>query len=348
MTMLDTTRPTAPRVAYVATAWAAGYGVLALVWTITGAGFPFGRADPHATISLLRNLPAGVGAPVFAGVLLATAVLVFAMSGRFAVRPPATVRSGMLAAGWAVAAALVLVVPDVRLLTLAGYAPMLLLGAPFGWPAHVDYADVFTWALVNQAVCLAGGVLVARTVLAWQRRTRDGDGAGEAFVVRWSAVAAYVAATIPALYALTRFAWLAGIPLGISEEFLRELHRSGGVWAGAGLGAFAVVGSVLTLGLVRPWGEVFPRWMAGLAGRRVPVRLATVPASVVAMFVTSAGIAVLAVPEMLDKIVQGEMTILPMALWPVWGVALGVATYGYHLRRSGWRALRSGYPSNAQ
>lgn len=34
----------------------------------------------------------------------------------------------------------------------------------------------------------------------------------------------------------------------------------------------------LTLGLVQRWGEVVPRWVPGIGGRRVPVAAAVVPA----------------------------------------------------------------------
>jgi hypothetical protein len=339
------------RVGYAAAAWAAVYGVIALAWTLTGAGFPFGRNDPNGDLSMLRNLPAELGAPLFAGVLLATAVGALAMAGPQAVRLRGPGRRLLLAAGWAVAAALLVVVPDTRLLALAGYAPMLLLGAPFGWPP-VDYAEVFTWPLVNQAFCVAGGFLVARTVLAWQRRTGGACvacGRGEAAAAwatpaaaaRWGRWAAAVAAAIPLLYAATRLAWLAGIPLGIPEAFLRELRDSGAVWAGAGLGAFAVVGAVLTLGLVQRWGEVFPRWMVGLAGRRVPVMLAVVPASVVAVMVTSASLGLLTSGRFLSLAGTGGLATAPMLLWPLWGVALGAATLAYHLRRRG-RCARCG------
>jgi hypothetical protein len=333
------------RVGYAAAAWAAAYGAVALLWTLTGDGFPFGRGDPDGELSLLRNLPAGIGAPLFAVVLLTTAVAALAMAGPHAVRLRGPGRGLLLAHGWAVAAGLLVVVPDVRLLTLAGYAPMLLLGAPFGWPP-VDYAEVFTWSLVNQAFSVVGGYLIARTVLAWQLRTRgacaacgrDGGAAAltaPASAARWGRWAAYVAAVIPALYAATRLAWLAGIPLGISEEFLRELRDSGAVWAGAGLGGFAVAGSVLTLGLVQRWGEVFPRWMVGLAGRRVPITLAVVPASLVSVFVTSASLGLLGSGRFLDLVGSGGLAVAPMLLWPLWGVALGLATLAYYLRRRG-------------
>ena len=59
---------------------------------------------------------------------------------------------------------------------------MLIVGAPFGWPP-VDYADVFTWALFGRFAALAGGLLLAGAVLAWQRRTAGacvGCGRGDA------------------------------------------------------------------------------------------------------------------------------------------------------------------------
>ena len=151
------------------------------------------------------------------------------------------------------------------------------------------------------------GVLVAGTVLSWQRRTRGAcancgrSDEPQTAAPRWDRLAVGVAIAVPLLYAVTRFAWLLGIPLGIDAAMLRDLHDSGGVWAGAGLAAFAVVGAVLTLGLVQQWGAVFPRWLPILRGRRVPIRLAVVPATLVSLAVTSAGLGTLAgAGELLD------------------------------------------------
>ena len=47
----------------------------------------------------------------------------------------------------------------------AGYAPMMLIGLPWGWPP-VDHGTVFTWALAHQFVSLTGGILVAIFVLS--------------------------------------------------------------------------------------------------------------------------------------------------------------------------------------
>jgi hypothetical protein len=327
-----------------AAAVAAGYGTVALVWTVTGRGFPFGPRDPGNGASPLRALTPEVGAPLFAAVLLAAAVAALIMHGGAVLRGPA--RTALATYLWLVVAALLVVVPDSRLLTLAGYLPILIVGAPFGWPP-VDYGDVFTWAIANQAVAVLTGLLLARATLRWQFRTsgacvacgrgeRTAGWATPARAARWGRWATWTAVAIPTSYAVVRLAWAAGIPFGISAEFLHDMQETGIVWAGAGLGAFALAGAVLTMGLVQRWGEVFPRWMVGLAGRPVPIRLATVPATLVAVFVTSASVAFLTADGFLTMFTGGiSLATLPMLLWPVWGVALGAATLAYHLRRRG-------------
>jgi hypothetical protein len=125
------------------------------------------------------------------------------------------------------------------------------------------------------------------------------------------------------------------IPLLVDDEFIDELHADGAAWAGAWLATFAVIGAILTLGLVQRWGERFPRWMLGLAGRPVPIRLAVIPASIVSVLVTSAGLGLgshLSL-SLSSETLSGFWVHLPQLLWPVWGVALGAATLGYYLRR---------------
>jgi hypothetical protein len=106
-----------------------------------------------------------------------------------------------------------------------------------------------------------------------------------------------------------------------------ELHRSGLVWAGAYLATFAALGGVLTLGLFQRWGEVWPRWVLGLRGRRVPPALPIAMASVVTVALASTVVTV----------VRLDIWSLenPMTLWPLWAVALGTATLGYYYRTRG-------------
>ncbi|MFB9233929.1 hypothetical protein ACFFWC_00010 [Plantactinospora siamensis] len=335
----------AGRAGWLAAAWAGASALLALVWTVTGRGYPFGAHDRNGEVSLLRLVPPAAGAPLYAGLLLVAAVLALAVAGQYAVRPARPVRLAVLGLGWLLALVLLVVVPDARVLIVLGYAPMLLLGAPFGWPP-VDYSRIFDWPLANKLSAVLGGLLLVRALLSWQFRTAGGcAGCGRragatgwtsaAAAAGWGRWAARVAAVIPLLYAATRFAWAAGIPLGISPAFLAEMHRTGLVWAGAGLGAFAVVGAILTTGLVRPWGEAFPRWLPGLAGRRVPISLAVVPALLVGVAVTAAGVGLLANPQFWRMGGYAHVTTLPMMLWPLWGAALVAAAAAYHLRRRG-------------
>jgi hypothetical protein len=101
------------------------------------------------------------------------------------------------------------------------------------------------------------------------------------------------------------------------------------------------------LGLVQRWGEVFPRWMIGLAGRRVPIALAVVPASIVSVLLIVGGLAIgTGLARMVAGLAAGGaegiellgviiFQVGPTLLFPIWGVALAVATLGYYYRRRG-------------
>jgi hypothetical protein len=151
----------------------------------------------------------------------------------------------------------------------------------------------------------------------------------------------------PVFYALTRFAWALGFPLGMSAEQMRSGQERGAWISGLFLAAFGLVGAVLTLGLVQRWGEVFPRWMIGLAGRRVPIGLAVVPAAFVSVLLVVGGIVIWShLGQMVSRLAAGgahgmelvagtAFQVGPTLLFPVWGVAVAVATLGYYDRRRG-------------
>lgn len=126
---------------------------------------------------------------------------------------------------------------------------------------------------------------------------------------------------------------------------------------GAALATIAVVGALLTLGLVQRWGEIVPRWLPFLGGRRVPVWFAVVPASLIAVLVTASGLMFirLTLTGTLDVIFgEGKLAfsaenwavLAPELLWPLWGVALGLATLAYYYRRRG-RCQHCGRGSSA-
>jgi hypothetical protein len=111
---------------------------------------------------------------------------------------------------------------------------------------------------------------------------------------------------------------------------------------GLSMATFGLVGAVLTLGLTQRWGEVFPRWMIGLAGRRVPIGLAIVPASLVSVLLVVGSIAMWSgFAQLVGKSLTGEVEAIdivglaPTMLFIVWGLALAMATLGYYYRRRG-------------
>jgi hypothetical protein len=68
----------------------------------------------------------------------------------------------------------------------------------------------------------------------------------------------------------------------------------------------------------------------------VPIWLAVVPASLVAILVTVAGRVVLGSIVLDGNFDLANWGLLgPALLWPIWGIALGLATLAYYYRRRG-------------
>ena len=335
-------------VGYAAATWSLMYGALGLWWASGGAGFPFGvENDPEAAAeSILGGARAVTTAPLIAALGLSGAAVAVAMTRRWRLGERGLFRTALILFAWGASVALLLVIPDRRVLIAVAYAPIFLVGAPFGWPPANYFEVALPWPVINQFVCIAGGFLCAGAAVAYGRRTRGAcaycgrsDAGGgwttPSAAARWGRWATYVAVIVPLPYAAIRWAWALGIPFGITEEFLREGQEIGLWRAGACLSTVDLVGAILTLGLVQRWGEVFPRWMVGLSGRRVPPAMAIIPASLVSVMVTSAGVQV--VRDFLAEgfPADGWATVVPGLVWPLWGVALGAATLAYYYRRRG-------------
>lgn len=325
-----------------AAAWSCVYAVLGVHWTFGGDGFPFGAGhDPGAHLSVLGDAPPAIVAPLvallgFLGMMTATA-MARGIAGR-------RTRSAVLAFAWTLALGLTVVIPDFRILVVVAYAPILLAGAPFGWPPGVRFFEAIPWPLINQAMCMTGGVLWGCAAVAYQRLTRHGGGI---FATgRWmslltsrrvSSIAVGMSVAIPVLYAITRWTWALGYPLGISEAFFRDGQAVGLWWMGGALGTLAIIAAVLAPGLIRLWGERFPRWLPRVAGRRVPPLLVVVPASMASLLITSAGLmfvrltisGTLRIGDHAITLTENWGALAPELLWPIWGFSLGVATLGY-------------------
>jgi hypothetical protein len=303
-----------------------------------------GRFGPTVgwIVVMMAGLPAAaVGTAMLRGV------------GSTALRP-LCITVGALLAG-----VLLLFMTDLNLLVLLGYIPYAIFGLFTGAGISQKILQGWIqWSTIHQLLCLIGGFLWLAATISYARRSGDAclycgrwDGPqgwqSPDKAAHWGRIAVYVALVAPVFYAFTRYAWALGFPLGMSEEYLRQGQESG-IWtSGLFLATFGLVGAVLMLGLVQRWGEVFPCWMIGLAGRRVPIALAVVPALIVSVLLLVGGIGIASsLGQMVDALAAGgagDMEITgaiifqlgPTLLFPVWGVALAVATLSYYFRRRG-------------
>ncbi len=355
---------------YAAVLWSLLYGAMGIYWAVSGRGFPYtpetvsggiapvvGRFGPGVAwaIVLLAGLPA---AAMGAAMLRGGNGRPFDHPADRGVRGWA-LRPLFITAGILLAGVLLLLMTDANLLILVGYIPYVVRSLLTNGAISQKYmAGWAQWATIHQLLCIVGGFLWLAATVSYVRRSgyaclycgrRDGPEGWQSpnQAARWGRMAVYVAMVAPVLYAFTRFAWALGFRMGLSEATLRSGQEQGLWISGLFLAAFGMVGALLMLGLVQRWGEVFPRWMVGLAGRRVPVALAVVPASLVAVLLVVGGVTILSgLPQMIanakstgieGSVLAGEMISMlgPIALFPVWGVALAVATLGYYFRRRG-------------
>jgi hypothetical protein len=338
-TRLNPMTETKTRLAWAAAGWSAVYALFGLLWTVGVPGYPFGENDvPDARAeSALGATTAAGAAPVVAVLGAAGVVVGLALARGWGRTVPAVL-------GAALAVGLLIVVPDQRPLVAVAYLPIVLVGSAVG-----GYSESFgtlmgkllPWPVVNLVACQVGGLLFAAATIVYLRRARNScarcgrtGGVPARFATpeaaaRWGRRFAIVAAILPFGYAVVRWAWAFDIPLGLSGEELAELHASGLVWAGAYLATFAAVGGILTLGLTYRWGEVWPRWVLGLAGRRVPPALPVTLGTVVTVVLASTLVTVIRTADWDSPATN------PMLLWPLWAVCLGGATLAYHYRTRG-------------
>ncbi|MER7556812.1 hypothetical protein ABTZ46_07720 [Nocardioides sp. NPDC126508] len=336
--MTTTIERTQPRSAvrraapWVAGVWALAFGAL------SGLALLGRTADPWAPEA--ASPLGGLSGTQMSWVVTVAALLVL-VAGAWGVvsrERLAQRRAGRLLV--AVGLVVALVVSDVRALSFLGYLPQTLLALVGIGPVagHLDW-DI----LIDSGTALAhavGGLATVVVGVGLLERAEPGGRIDWSRWARWGRPAVAVAVVVPLLYAVTRIAWAVGVPFGIRPEMLDELGS--GRWAGLGLGLFAVVGALLTWGLLARWGEVFWAWVPRFGGRPVPVAMALVPGILVAGAVTSAGL------SFWRMVVAGDLWTVPGAtsdwaawapemLWPVWGMALAVACLAYLGRRIGAR-----------
>ncbi|QBD77796.1 hypothetical protein EPA93_18075 [Ktedonosporobacter rubrisoli] len=323
-------------IASLAGLWSLLYGAAHLYWLFGGDGYPFKhQANLGLFSAMITYLPRELGAALFVGLCL---LGIFASIAMQQGRSKSILRRLLPLYAWGMAAALLLFVPDIDLISTMAY----VFRGEFGW----------SWPLTNQVICIIGAFCWGFTALAYQRRTRQAceycgrsSESQEFILVRWGSLLTYLAALAPLPYTIFRWGQAFGIPIGANPTYMQQFNTQFSLTALV-FGAVCAGGGLLTLGLIQPWGERFPRWFPFIRGKRVPILLAVIPASLVAIAATAAGLIFtfsfcvvtlhLSPPDVIQldpNIILG--TIGPMLLWIPWGILLGLATIAYYYRRRG-------------
>ncbi|MEU8775963.1 hypothetical protein [Streptomyces sp. NPDC048606] len=206
----------------------------------------------------------------------------------------------------------------------------------------------------NKALAAVGAVLLAAT--ARSDRLPAGTGARAPSAAPRLVQLAACAGTLAFVpYAAMKLVWASGGTFaGITgEEMLAVSERNGasGVfltlesWGLDPTALLAALGVFLVWGLVRPWGQVFPRWTPFLRGRRVPRGLPLAPALLGAATLAPYGVAGVGY---LTLATTGAVTMrrgdfhssgdallvgwIGMIAFAVYGIALTIAARSYWLR----------------
>ncbi|GAA4607063.1 hypothetical protein GCM10023195_26390 [Actinoallomurus liliacearum] len=314
------------RAASLTFGWAVGYGGFGVACALTGT--PVFAGGGH-------RAPASVDWAVVAFALLTAGAALAARQG------PRPVVRGLL---WALCG--LSVVSAFGLL-------MSLITLVFG--EGVDSRA----ATANQALAAVGTVLLARAA-----RTLRSPVARDVAVRREPVPAsrpirltAWAGTLAFAPYAAMKTVWaLDGTFAGTNGAEMRAIAERNGAsglwltlesWGLDGTALLAALGVFLLFGLVRPWGQVFPRWIPFLGGRRVPPALPLVPAVIGAATLApygTAGIcyAVLGTAGVVT-VPRGDFHSSSDALLVAWVGLAAFAVYGAALivaARSYWQRTR--------
>ena len=150
---------------------------------------------------------------------------------------------------------------------------------------------------------------------------------------RWAVIAAHIAALSPVLSSLWRLPMIFGVSMGLDDTMTEPFWIRAGYLIG--LGVLSEGLAFLTIGLVRPWGEIVPRWVPILRGRSIPavpvVVIATVGGLAATVLLT---VMAIAWPGNFDG-VDGWAVLQTAAYAPLilWGPCVLAVTWSYWRRR---------------
>lgn len=320
-------------IGYAAALWSLLYGLLGLYWLLGGNGFPFGKNDSRAEMmgSFLTNLNVEVGGTVIAIAGLVGTVVAIAMIMTWGSHFP---RAIFLSFAWIMSLTLIFIVPDSRI--VQNFAYLFLL-----------YFDLMDWRVINQVFCIVGGFIWGGSAIAYSRLSQNAcghcgrndatEGSSAKATAKWGKWVTYLAVLMALPYGIIRWAWALGIPLGTNDSSM--VGNEDNVLAEAILGGLCIGGGILTLGLIKRWGLIFPRWCFYLAGKQIPIWFVMVPAVLMSAIITITGLKLS--PQIILMIVNGSITyenwgqFVPFLFWLPWGITLGIAILAYYLKRRG-------------
>ncbi|MGR6091259.1 hypothetical protein ACU4IU_11915 [Brevibacterium sp. CSND-B09] len=348
-----------------ASAWSLFLLGMSVLWGLGIVASPLAGSEEWTFTSMIAALPGPFAGLIIGSVSLLSFVGSAALLTATRLRQRLFDRGGARVLGVVVlafAAVVTVMLTDTLLLAYLGYA-LSLQFPPI--PAPVIWQGVMLLGPLLWIIVWAGAEKTSRRIhedshrhstetvhvedSAAGHRRADVDGTGRVgrstSVTASAKIAVVVAVIVPGFYALTRVLWAVGIPFGLSEGLYDEGQRVGLWHSGLALALAAIGGILLTLGLIQRWGERLPTWLGPLGGKRVPITLATIPATIVSLAIFTGGVGLVrtifsGTPEIFAD--SWWVTIGPTLLFPLWAVALGWATFAYRERRLAAEAGASG------
>jgi hypothetical protein len=155
---------------------------------------------------------------------------------------------------------------------------------------------------------------------------------------RWAVVAAHLVPLAVLPSSLWRIPVALGYSMGLSQNGATVAMQGGQGLSILGLSLASEAVALLTLGLVRPWGERVPGWIPVLGGRRVPPVAAIAPAAAGALALLVIWGSAFRNYLVLDPVTfshTGWEVLLVACYLPLllWAPLLAAVTYAYYRRR---------------
>lgn len=154
-------------------------------------------------------------------------------------------------------------------------------------------------------------------------------------VPRWAVRAAHLIALIALPSALWRIALVVGFPAGYTDAGFESFETPGSKLWMLTLSMLTELAALASLGLVRPWGEVLPRRLPFLGGRRVHPMAVVLPAATGAVAMTGLwGTMLLWWTYPHDDMTELGHHVVGVLYQPLvlWGPLLGAITVSYYRR----------------